>query len=296
MRVLCESGWLEQRSSTGWRAHRWFLKSPSLVTFPNAGLVLLDGAACHTVRDRFRHCVTRAGGHVQHRVIPGLWNIPTVIGRLRDLNGLDSDTGLPFTTPTVRLPAGAQIEPPLSAYTDRSRTRVSRWCWDRQRFIKNGKIDDPVRLERLEQNGHKSTDIFEITTEGRCSIRIDARSSAILKAHQLAGRPQFRLDPTAQRLIRLANEGSLPHPLGDYFRYKYLVGPGIAVEPTKASIIQYAATAADGRQLRAWLGAAVETPPLHDDVQEFDLLSHIVDRRRGLRRPARMKHPTARSA
>jgi hypothetical protein len=282
LRVLQEGGWLEPCSSSSWRARRWFLRRPCLVSTGQRGRIVLDGAACETVRLRFSASVEQAGGRVETRVMAGGWSAPAITGLVDNHASIAEKTDLPLLSPAVHLPAQAQaVSYRPSAFTDRSRHVASTWAWDRGRFLK-GRSDssEDVRIDRLEHNERRSKDVYRISKEGRSLAMLDSRTAAIAYGHRLAGRALFHFDPVNDRLDRIAQEGFLPQPVGRYLRLRHSIGCALIPRGDGSCGLAYPADQTDVELLTGWLGPIVSGSYHADSPSVNATLGSLVLRRR----------------
>jgi hypothetical protein len=285
LRVIADAGWLEPRLSPSWRARKWFLKAPRLLLTRTENLIVLDGAACETVRRRFTECIQRAGGHVQAKVFAGTWSIPTVVGFVRDRTAITKEMGIPSFSPEIRLPARKQaVSYAESQYTDLSRLVASTWSWKAGRFIK-GTSDQAsdILVERLEHKGCRSNDVYRISKKNQKPVMLSSRTSAIAYAHRLAERPLFRYDRDSGQMERVAKEGFLPRPIGFYLRLLNLASPGLVREENGNCRFVYPASDDDVDMLTDWLGPIVLRDKRKDSsVHDINLLSLVFRRRLGV--------------
>ena len=137
LRILSETGWIEPRLSTGWRARKWFLRPPRLIWLPEAKAAVLDGAACESLRDQFCESVRRAGGQAEFRVLPNTWSVPVVAGFMEEPTLLQKDVGTPWADKNDELPSIGPLQSPrmtLNEIALRSFKTASTWSCDDRRL------------------------------------------------------------------------------------------------------------------------------------------------------------------
>lgn len=297
LRVLSESRWLTPRLSKTWGARKWFLVPPRLLALDEGTKIILDGAACQTTRERFVSCVERAGGRVEQRALATAWSIPTIVAFLDNPTDLSDDTGLPYGSIDIRLPLKGSVALALSAYSDRSHAYASQWSWTRGRFLKSAPAHEAtIVLERLEQRGGRSNDLYRVSRDGAPGALFDSRISAITVAHQLAERPLFQHVAAQNAIVRIAAEGALPSPIGTYLRYKHLVGPGLVRRDERQFDLVYPADDEDVARIRQWIGPAMQANYLDKVEPRASLLSLVLARRRGVPAPKTTPRPLRRTA
>jgi hypothetical protein len=274
LQLLADSGWLEARVSREWRARRWYLRPASLLSYPDEGMVLLDGAAPERARRRFREAVDTLDGNVEMRACPGTWFVPALVARVRDAERLADALGLDLRPAEATLPvrlSPVRFEDTL--FTTDRRIEGSSWSWSRKRFVKyRGDSLRGVRIERMATAKPNASDVYRVSTEGEVKALLDGRSASILLAHMLAEEPLFAYHQRDAFIERVAHNGSLPPQIARYLRVGHGCGPAMASNTEFGWRYRFPCGPQEGQLLGRWLGAAFVT----DRGDEPDLLRSLV--------------------
>ena len=280
LQLLADSGWMEPRISREWRARRWFLRPPRLLTYRGEDAVLLDGAAPELTRRRFEAVVRSLQGTVEWRKAPGAWAIAAGIARGVSPEKLSEFIGLPLSRATVEVPPiGMPIQFRPTLYGESHRVVAATWDWSRKRFSKGfGRDPGAVRLERLATPMPNAADIYRVTSDDDVKHALDGRSAAILMAHRLAGKAAFRYRPDEGVVERVSMNGALPAQIARYLMLRHGCGP--AVDFAEGAERRYLTPCDrdDAISLSGWLGTTFELPD-RDAADANRLLSALVMQR-----------------
>ncbi len=262
LRLLVDGGWLEGRVCPVWRARRWFLVPPQLVSFSDGRTFVLEGAAGQRIRNRFHETARRHGGSSGIREGGAGWRVPLPVAEVADGVDFVRGMGLPVVRPKTAVPiADGRPSFPPSLYSDKFRSTASVWSWGSGRFVNpiSGE-EGAVVLSRLTTPRPNAADIYRIDTGDAAPLLLDGRSAALIVAHSMAGRALFRFDAALGALDRLAHDGGLPPIVARHLRLRTLRGPEMVFGVDGSWIYRTPCSLADAGMLSGWLGPAFEGP------------------------------------
>lgn len=253
LRLLEDVGWLTPRTSSSWKARRWYLKKPSLFIYSD-DLLVLEGATCCSFRERFKFIVEENNGRVEYvRPIDG-WSIPTMIAfvdfkKISNLFEIDI-----LTDSSLILPKSSEkIIFAESDYTTLSRQVKSSWSWSLGKFTYKTIKDEEIALDRLCHNGDRSPDIFRLKKHNGHDILLQSRTTAIIEAYKFAKKPMFEFRNNSQELLRLTSEGGFTREICRYLRLRHGVGAFLKQVNNKWEYY-YTADHSDITLLKKWYG------------------------------------------
>lgn len=274
LQLLADSGWLEARVSREWRARRWYLRPASLLSYPDDGVVLLDGATPARTRQRFLEAVYALNGHVEMRACSGTWFVPAFVARVRDAERLANALGLELRPAEATVPVGlSPVRFDDTLFTADRRIEGSCWSWSRKRFVKHrGDSLRGVRIERMATAKPNASDVYRVSTDGEVKHLLDGRSASILMAHMLAEEPLFAYLQRDACIERIAHNGSLPPQIALFLRVGHGCGPAMVSDPEFGWRYRFPCSPQEAQLLGRWLGAAFAT----DRGDAPDLLQSLV--------------------
>ncbi|MBB3952649.1 hypothetical protein [Aureimonas jatrophae] len=267
LRLLVDGGWLEGRVCPVWRARRWFLVPPRLVSFADGRTFALEGAAGGRMRDRFHETARRQCGSSGIQEGGAGWRVPLPVAEVADGVGFVRGMGLPVVQPETEVPpADGRPSFPPSLYSDEFRSTASVWSWSSGRFVGPvGGGGGAVVLSRLTTPRPNAADIYRIDTGDAPPLLLDGRSAALIVAHSMAGRALFRFDATLGAFDRLAHDGGLPPIVARHLRLRTLRAPEMVFGVDGSWIYRTPCSPADAGMLSGWLGPAFEGPSSDGD-------------------------------
>lgn len=252
LRSLSEGGWLTARVAARWRARRWYLRAPRLLEL--TGAVLLDGAACETLRERFTHVVSRLGGSVELRSGVSPWAVPLLVAWSSDPQALATELSLPIAAPELFNLSPAPLCWLPSVHDTSHRELVAIWDWNQGRFTFPTHTSG-VRLERWSRPNGDARDVFRLVQRNGRSQMLDSRIAAIVEAHRQFKRPLYcrRRD----LLVRMTAEGWLPNEVAARLRLRHLRASGPIETSAGERAYAYPIDEADAVWLAQRFGPAV---------------------------------------
>ncbi|MFT4508960.1 hypothetical protein [Caballeronia sp. 15711] len=226
LRILYDAGLIEPRLRAGWRGRSWTMSAPRLLVFPSATgtLILIEGALCESLVERFRAAVESDGGTCFRRLGAGPWSPPTFGALNVSAEIVSQRLNWPIAT---RVSCGLN-EPYSFEMTERlglAYESADFWDWRAKRFLSRPTDRGSVTLSRLIHVGRRDHDLFKVTSENSTALYL-SRTAAIAAAHAAARVPLFCQHGDV--LVRLANEGGLPDALVTDMRRRRMRTAGIA--------------------------------------------------------------------
>lgn len=269
LRSLSEGGWLTARVAARWRVRRWYLRPARLLDL--TGAVLLDGAACETLRERFTHVVSRLGGSVELRSGVSPWAVPLVVAWSIDVQILAAELNLPIAVPECFSFSPAPLCWLKSIYDKDHRQLAQVWDWRKGRFGPPAELSG-ARLERWSRANGDARDVFRLVQGSGRSLLFDSRVAAILEAHRHFRRPLYCYHRNL--LFRATGEGWLPSEVAIRLRLRHLRAPGPIQLPAGNLGYGYPADEGDVTWLARQFGSAVTF-----NENNFVALSQVLARR-----------------
>lgn len=225
LRCLTESTFLEARHRQAWRGRVYTLGFPALrVVETSAGpLCVAEGALPLWAEQEFKSTVEANGGHPFRRLGAGPFSPPLIGARGIEPEVLSSRLGWHLRQLTdLPVRAGEDSHPSIKA-TGQNHEPASVWNWEANRFERGTVCHGETRLVRLVHLGRRDHDFYRVDGRGGVTFHL-SRTSAILQAHRVAGRPLFRY--AEGRIGRISLEGSLPLEIAAVLRLLALSNPG----------------------------------------------------------------------
>lgn len=290
LQLLADSGWTEPRVSRHWRARRWFLRPPRLLSYPKGGAILLDGAVPELTRRRFERTATAMGGTVEWRRSAGGWAIPSGIAMGMQPEPFAEAMQMDLRRAEAEVPLqGSAIQFRPTLYSENHRIVAASWNWSSGRFSKGDRADaGAVRLERLTTLKPNAADVYRVTSGNDVKHLLDGRSAAILMAHRLAGKPAFCFIADQGLVERLSLAGALPIQITRYLMLRNGCGPALDFENVGARRYVTRCRREDATILSGWLGATLDLPTPTSDSRQDLLRSLVLGRARGTARSRTM--------
>ena len=273
LRSLEESGWLCSTLDLSWRARRWWLRPPTLLTVANGEreFALLQGSICAALRRRFVSTVEALGGRIELGRRPSDFANPPLYALGLDLANLRAE--LRWSEGVLLAPSSAPA-PACWEYENVDPVRhkaTSWWSWELGRFTRTETAEGDVRLRRYVRDAADRSDIYVVDGVGLTAYRTVSRASAIVEAYRRSGRPLFKIQDGW--LLRLAREGHLPLPLARAAGVTAASASGL-VKMDGQWIYAYAANGRVLRTITEAFGSALisgETEALEDPLSSSSL-------------------------
>lgn len=284
IRLLQEAGWIEPRLSTQWNARRWFIRRPRLLVSSCGRTGLVDGAAGEVVRERLANACHRYGGRFIARSHATGWSVPSYLIEDVDPKIIASDVEIPAEPALVALQRATKLITFVPSLHSAERREIgSTWDWRAARFRRRvPSSEEQVTLERLVKPGNNARPVYRVTDGRGAAMLVECRAAAILQAHLAASRPMFRLEPSGDRVRRIAGEGHLPVEIARFLRLSSAAGALVVPADEWNAEYVYPITEDARENLDVWLGPALEgRVPGTDSVIKPDLLKILVLERRG---------------
>jgi hypothetical protein len=274
LRALAEGGWLELRVCRAWRARRWRLCPPTLVS---GEIVVVEGAVGAAARRRLSETVARRGGCLRSTTGRG-WAPPVIAVTGVEPQVLAADLDWPLVPSTrPHLQVAPACWPSEKRSTD-GRDLVGIWDFELGLFQPPDGVHSGLRLERWVHE--RDRDLYQLVRPTG-SFLTSSRTVAVLEAHRCARRPMFSWKDGAFR--RIGRSGHLPLPVARALRRRTLTPSGPITDEYDVWTYRYAVDAASAAWVGAVFGAAVKVP---NSVQSESWLQRLVARRRAGLSPA----------
>jgi hypothetical protein len=253
LRSLQESLWLERRVEVTWRATSWWLLAPQLLPLSaeSGPLVVLQGSASATVRERFERTAKALGGTVERR--PGVGNLGplTMVARELSVDRLASELGWNVASPLVVSPTPAPACWPDTRRAIDGFPIYRMWNWETGRFDPQGSREGArVRLSWLRREEGDRADVFQVRSSAGDLVGT-SRVVALAEGFRRAGAPMFEL--AEREILRLPEEGHLPLHLARLAQLRSLRAAGPAFDGRRWRYV-YSADPLALKHVRACLG------------------------------------------
>jgi hypothetical protein len=222
LRALHEGGFLTPHVAARWRARRWYLTSPKLYRIGK--VVILDGAACQTLRERFLKIVGAKGGRASVRHGVGPWSVPLLVASEVDIVELATDLEVSLGSAPLHSFASAPTCWRASVYDTQFRDAASMWDWSRGHFVSNDAEALGIKLQRWSRTKRDAPDIYTLARAGTVIATLSNRTAAIVEAYRRSNRPLF--EHSGNLVRRTSTAGWLPDQAARRLRLTHLSSPG----------------------------------------------------------------------
>lgn len=232
LRSLQETGWLTCTTSTRWKARKWWLQSPLLISLgeQDQALVLLAGSAPAAVRRRFKETSEALGGRIHVQLGTGPFSAPTYVAADVDLELLAGELGWGWTQPAWPSAVKAPACWP-DAVADAGRHELAKsWDWARGCFIERPAQQARVSVHWYRRHEADRADVY-VVRSGETRFQTSSREIALVEAYRQARLPMFK--KCANALVRLPSEGHLPLHLARGLFLRTLAAPGPILSGTR---------------------------------------------------------------
>ena len=230
LRALHEGGFLTPHIAAHWRARRWYLTPPKL--YRSGEVIILDGAACQTLRERFLKVVGAKGGRASVRHGVGPWSVPLLVASEVDIAELAADLDVSLGSPPLHSFASSPACWRASVYDTQFRDAASMWDWDGGHFVSKDADAPGIKLQRWSRTKRDAPDIYTLARAGTIIASLSNRTAAIVEAYRRSNRPLFEYSGNLIR--RTSAAGWLPDQAARRLRLTHLSSPGpIADRPNR---------------------------------------------------------------
>lgn len=253
LRAIQEGGFLVPQVAVRWRARRWCLNPPRLLSVGT--FAVLDGAVPRTLRERFLNIASAKGGAAFVRNGVGPWSIPVLVAQGVDIDELAADLDIPLRSPLLHAFARSPGCWQPSIYDTQFREAASTWDWNRGHFITGTTEQAGINLQRWSRAKRDAPDIYTLTNTVATVATLANRTAAVMEAHRLKRRPLFK--PTGHILRRTAVVGWLPDQAAMRLRLSHLASSGPIADPTNKHAYGYPCDAASCGWLSLQFGESI---------------------------------------
>jgi len=258
LRSLAEAGWIKPHISEAWRARKWMLCAPKIISVGSENNVI-EGAVGAAALKRLSRVVEVNGGVLFMRGSTSSLVPPAIVVQNMDAGTLSKLTGWPEQKslwPTI------SSAPQCWAQEKRTcdgRRQVGTWSFEKGLFLPVGQIiidkESVPSIERWARDRQDDRDVYKVEYARRHFITT-SRTAAILEGYRLKRAALFNW--SGNQFTRKSRSGYLPLPVARVLRLSTLACSGVQeVSPGKWSYT-YPATKEAGMWVAGLFGQAIE--------------------------------------